>query len=84
MKPCRNDTCTRLSRSAYCCRRCQVSIRNVDHKVALPDVRVGMDLERLVKMRAADLDVTVADLVLNLLEQEVNYEPEWLDLGGVA
>ena len=84
MTPCKNDTCSRMSRSAYCCRRCQVSTRNVDHKVGLPDIRVGMDLERLVKMRAADLGITVTDLVLNLLEQEVNYEPEWLDFGGAA
>jgi len=40
----------------------------------LPDIWIGMDLERAVHQRAQDLNITVRDLVINLLEAETGVD----------
>ena len=76
MSDCKNRTCSAQSKTAYCSRRCQLAARNIDHRRALPDVRVDMDLYRLLATRADVLGLTVLDLMNNLIEAEVNYGPD--------
>lgn len=86
MKRCRNDTCSMMTSSAYCSRRCQLATRNVGHRVGLPDIRVGIDTERALIQRANTLGITVRDLIVNLLEAEVGQIIGWdkLDFGDGA
>lgn len=86
MKVCRNDTCTQLTRTTFCSRRCQLTTRNLGHRGQLPDIWVGMDTERAIQQRAALLDCTVRDLIVNLIEGEVAHIIGWdrLDFGEGA
>jgi hypothetical protein len=85
-RQCANATCSQTASSMYCSRRCQLATRNVGHRVGLPDIRVGMDTERALIRRAQTLDITVRDLIVNLLEAEVGDVVGWdhLDFGDVA
>jgi hypothetical protein len=71
MKQCKNETCTQLTATTYCSRRCQLTTRNVGHRGQLPDIWVGMDTERSLRQRAETLNITVRDLIVNLLEREI-------------
>ena len=73
-RTCRNDSCTQATQSLFCSRRCQTADRNVGGMGQLPDIWIGMDLERAVYRRAADLHITVRDLVINLLENETGVD----------
>ena len=69
---CANTTCTRMSPSTYCSRRCQCAARNGDHRQSVNDVRLGMDTYRRLIAESAQLGIPHHELVIMLIEEEVN------------
>jgi len=67
-KLCKNTTCTRPSRTAYCDRLCQTTARNADQSRHVMDVRLGMDQWREVSRLAASDNLSVAEWILNLID----------------
>ena len=77
MKVCANETCTRHATRKFCSRDCQLSARNQGakgrHRRQLPDIWVDMDLYWLLVEQADATSMTVADVVLNAIEANVDY-----------
>jgi hypothetical protein len=57
-----------------------LTTRNIGHRGQLPDIWVGMDTERALCERAGTLNLTVRDLVVNLIEAEMWSNDDRLEL----
>ncbi|NND75985.1 MAG: hypothetical protein HKN44_13365 [Ilumatobacter sp.] len=67
---CKNRTCSRPSKRAYCSDRCKDKAVARDHRSALPDIRVGMDVERALLDMAALTGRSLREFVHDLVTEE--------------
>lgn len=68
---CKNSTCDRDATRTYCSRDCQLATRTVSQGKQIPDLWVPMKIwHRLVEVAAAE-KISVRDLCLMAIEDEV-------------